>query len=130
MIRLALIPMLSRSAGKPAYSATLNSRAGEPKQRGTKTKVMRLIRKCGIGILTVGLLFTLVNLLYFSRYVGVCYDCFIKWGVPFPFRQSEGFATAPRFLWAGLMEDFALVITVAVLAVFARSALGAKEGQR
>jgi hypothetical protein len=90
---------------------------------------MGFIRRCGISILAVGLLFALVNLFHFWRYVSECYDCAIKWGIPFAFRQSEGFATGPRFLWPGLIEDFAFVLTTTLVAVLAWNAFEAKNSK-
>lgn len=42
-----------------------------------------------------------------------CYDCSLKYGFPFAFRQTEGYATGPRFLWAGLVGDLAIAVVVA-----------------
>jgi len=77
---------------------------------------MPLIRKCAITLSTIGLLFALINS-YVGKHISDCSDCAIKWGVPFPFRQSEGFATSPHFLWLGLMQDFALVLGVVAVVV-------------
>jgi hypothetical protein len=89
---------------------------------------MRFIHRCGISILAAGLLFVCVNFFYFWRY-GDCNDCAVKLGVPFPFWQSEGFATASRFLWPGVKEDFAFVLAIAVVAIFAWSAFGPKNSK-
>jgi hypothetical protein len=62
-----------------------------------------------------------------NSYVGnhiFCDDCAIKWGIPFPFRQAEGFATAPRFLWVGLMEDFAVLLVIAAVIVLVWNVVG------
>jgi hypothetical protein len=36
-------------------------------------------------------------------------------GDSIPFRQSEGFTTASRFLWIGLIENFALILVIAAV---------------
>jgi hypothetical protein len=92
---------------------------------------MRFIRRCGISILAMGLLFAFANLFYFWRHGSYndCNDCATRWGVPFPFRQTEGFATAPRFLWLSLMEDFALIFVSAIAAVSVWKAFGAKNSK-
>lgn len=83
---------------------------------------MALIRKFGISISSVGFLFALKNL-YIARHLD-CNDCATEWGVPFPFRQSEGFATAPRFLWVGLIENFAVILVIATVIVLVWSLVG------
>ena len=74
-----------------------------------------LIRKFGISMSGVGALFALMNF-YVARHID-CDDCAIKWGVPFPFRQSDGYATAPRFLWVGLIENLAVMLVIAAVIV-------------
>jgi hypothetical protein len=44
-----------------------------------------------------------------------CDDCMIRRGRPFAFRITEGFATEPQTLWAGLAVDIAIVITAIFL---------------
>lgn len=34
-----------------------------------------------------------------------CYDCMVLRGRPFPYKITEGFARAPRIVWAGLIAD-------------------------
>ena len=48
-----------------------------------------------------------------------CNDCALKYGFPFHFRQTEGFATGPRFLWVGLTGDLAIALAVAVTLMWA-----------
>jgi hypothetical protein len=48
-----------------------------------------------------------------------CNDCALKYGFPFSFRQTEGFATAPRFLWSGLMGDLLVAIALGVALMWA-----------
>jgi hypothetical protein len=72
-----------------------------------------LFRKFGVSTSGVGFLFALVNS-YVARHID-CDDCAIKGGVPFPFRQSEGFATTPRFLWVGLIENLAVILVIAAV---------------
>ena len=90
---------------------------------------MRFVRRCGISILAVGVLFVLVNSFLLWRYVSCCADFGIKWGFPFQFRQTETFATSPRFLWLGLIEDFAFVLIVAVVVALAWSVFETKNSK-
>jgi hypothetical protein len=91
----------------------------------TRAKLMRLIRRSVFIILAIAILFSLANLFDFWRY-GRCFDCEIELGIPFPFWRSGGYATAPRFLWPGLMQDFAFVLVITVAAVSVWSCFGAR----
>jgi hypothetical protein len=84
--------------------------------------VVSLIRKFAISMSGVVVLFALTNS-YVARHI-YCDDCAIKWGIPFPFRQSEGFVTAPRFLWVGLIENFALILVITAVVVLVWSWVG------
>jgi hypothetical protein len=58
-----------------------------------------------------------------------CYDCSLKYGFPFNFRQTEGYATAPRFLWAGLAGDLAIALVVSAVFMWAVQLILSRKSQ-
>jgi len=58
-----------------------------------------------------------------------CNDCALKYGFPFAFRQTEGYATGPRFLWAGLAGDLAIALAVAAAFMWAVRVIRSKKSK-
>jgi hypothetical protein len=70
----------------------------------------------------VGIAFIWLN----SWNVLPCWDCAVRRGRPFAYKITEGFVTAPRILWPGLLADLAL-FCIATLLTFVALRFLSKE---
>ncbi len=73
-------------------------------RRTERYGISLLLVTCGLGI---------ANNSYFWR--SRCSDCFAPHGIPFTFFHEGGFAGGEGFVWTGVLENFVVVLIVALV---------------
>ncbi len=89
---------------------------------------MTFSRRISIAMGLSVLVFTIVESSQWWNASG-CNDCALKYGFPFPFRQTEGYSTSPRFLWLGLVGDLAIAIAIAAAIAWAAPFIQTKKSK-
>jgi len=100
-----------------SYSQADMAGLNSPLTQNFTDRLIRIFRShiFGIGFLVTLALFVFANYLNYTHVSsGLCDDCFLNYGFPFPFYQSGGFAGGSGLSLTGLALDVAISLSLSI----------------